>query len=795
MLASKIRLTIAAALGAQLAVLGLASAPARAAGSAPNVARISLIRGNVDVHRSDANEDVAASINAPLLAGDYLSTGSGGARAEVQYDAFGALRLAPDTQIRFTQLDPGHNVVQLAQGTVELRLFRSSDDDIQTPTLTVHPDEAGAYDVTVTSNGQTQVTVREGHADLISDRGTTTIGPGSTTLADGTPSNASLQTVAEISDSDFDAWTDQRDLAYERAFASPDEQYDTYVGYQDLGDYGHWADVGNYGNVWIPYETAGWAPYHDGRWAWEPYYGWTWVGYEPWGWAPYHYGRWFYANDYGWCWWPGAVYAQPIWQPALVGFFSFGGGGSFFSLGFGGIGWVPLAPYETYYPWWGARRGWGYDGWGGRRWVRVPPFQSSVTYVNITHITNIYQNVNAPGGVVGINSSHFGNGMSRPISISPHLLGRVAVAHGVVPIVPTRSSLGFTRGTVPNRPVALSPHFARLAAPRADLTTPVFASQQHAVQRLAQNAYRNHPAIVGGPRALAPIDRVGAHQFGSHTVVTGTAATRPVDAHPVGAGPLDLQRGNDPWARFGESGPRGLDRSIHAAPAAAGSAHGFSGTSSRFAHGTTANPATLDRGRPSHPTNSATTNGGRHAFAPSPVRVTDGQVSAVAGSPWSRFGRVDVARGDRTTLFAPSHAGFSARSSGSRTFQPHTFQSRTSQPRSFAPSFSQPRSFDSHASQPRSFQSFSQPRSFDSHASQPRSFQSFSQPRSFDRMSSQPRDFSPHSFSPQNVGPRNFSPQNSAPHFSAPHFSAPHFSAPHVSAPSRSSDHSGGGRH
>ena len=84
---------------------------------------------------------------------------------------------------------------------------------------------------------------------------------------------------------------------------------------------------------------------------WEEGFGWTWLGYEPWGWAPYHYGRWYHSARYGWCWYPERAFVA--WRPAVVAFVGFGG----FSFGFGDIGWVPLAPYETYYPWWGTGYG------------------------------------------------------------------------------------------------------------------------------------------------------------------------------------------------------------------------------------------------------------------------------------------------------------------------------------------------------------------------------------------------------------------------------------------------------
>ena len=99
----------------------------------------------------------------------------------------------------------------------------------------------------------------------------------------------------------------------------------------------------------------GWAPYRAGRWVWEDFYGWTWVSYDPWGWAPYHYGRW-YCGSLGWAWYPGPRFGHYYWSPALVGFFGFGGYGGFhagFGFGFGNVGWVPLAPFEAFHPWWG----------------------------------------------------------------------------------------------------------------------------------------------------------------------------------------------------------------------------------------------------------------------------------------------------------------------------------------------------------------------------------------------------------------------------------------------------------
>jgi hypothetical protein len=94
-------------LAATIAVIifaGLACSPALADdNSNPGVARISLTNGNVTVQRGDSGDTVAAAVNAPVMVGDYLSTGDN-SRSEVQFDNADFARLGADTQVRFTQL-------------------------------------------------------------------------------------------------------------------------------------------------------------------------------------------------------------------------------------------------------------------------------------------------------------------------------------------------------------------------------------------------------------------------------------------------------------------------------------------------------------------------------------------------------------------------------------------------------------------------------------------------------------------------------------------------------------------
>ena len=142
----------------------------------------------------------------------------------------------------------------------------------------------------------------------------------------------------------FDDWSASRDAEMRLPRSAQYVEFGDVYGAEDLDRYGNWVPS-QYGQVWAPQgRAADWSPYSNGQWTYADYYGWTWIGYEPWGWAPYHYGRWFWNTGVGWCWWPGVRLGFGFrWSPALVSFFGFGGG----------LGWVSLAPYEVFHPWWG----------------------------------------------------------------------------------------------------------------------------------------------------------------------------------------------------------------------------------------------------------------------------------------------------------------------------------------------------------------------------------------------------------------------------------------------------------
>ena len=423
-------------------------------GPAPDVARISLIHGDVSTARGDTGEWSSTTVNAPLVQGDQVATGEGG-RTEIQLDFANILRLAARSQAKIADLTRTRIQVQVAQGYASYTVAKGNEADVEldSPNVAVRPLRPGRYRVQVASDAETNVIVRDGEAEITTPQGSTRVRSGEMITIRGTDQPEYKVSSAPGND-DWDRWNNDRDNVI-RSAESWGHTNRYYTGANDLDAYGHWVYVPGYGNVWQPYQEATWAPYQTGRWVWEPYYGWTWVSYEPWGWAPYHYGRWFYYGS-SWCWWPGPVYVhyRPLWSPAFVFFVGFGHHSGF---GFGSIGWFPVGPHDPYYPWYGR----GFN---------------RVNVVNITNINVInvhgrgrgdfiaplahgrqphYSNANLAltnphirGAITSVSSENFGRGGHEGWrhGVEEHELRESKLMTANLPVVPSRESLHAGRG-------------------------------------------------------------------------------------------------------------------------------------------------------------------------------------------------------------------------------------------------------------------------------------------------------------------------------------------------------------
>ena len=528
-----------------VAVLAAPGSVARAEeeeGPGRGVARISVINGDVSVRRGDSGDWVAAAVNAPLVVGDAVATGPG-ARAEVQFDYANMLRLGSDAEVRLTELEYRRYQVQVARGTAEFCVLRKSDADVDvsTPAVSVRPQKKGAYRISVRDDGETEVTVRSGEVEVYTARGVERLRSGQSMLARSTQEGPEFQMVNAAPRDEFDQWNEQRDRSLERS-ASYRYVHPSVYGADDLDDYGTWTYDAPYGYVWVPRAGPGWAPYSRGRWVWEDWYGWTWVSYDPWGWAPYHYGRW-YQSRLGWCWYPGVARVS-YWSPALVAFFGFGAGNVHVGFGFGNVGWVPLAPYEPYYRWYGRGHYGGYRGGYVDRSVNI-------TNVNIT---NVYRNARVRNGISGMDAGSFGRGgHSNIMQVSHDQIRGAGLVRGQLPVAPDRSSLRLGNGEVRNMPRAAADtrFFSRRQA--APVERIPFAEQQRSFQRVAQVERGNAPARgaemrqSGGGPAQAGGAGNGWRRAGEPAQGNAGAG----QARPSNAG-SPARNADGGWRRFGE---------------------------------------------------------------------------------------------------------------------------------------------------------------------------------------------------------------------------------------------------
>jgi hypothetical protein len=415
--------------------ISLADRSAAAEGQ-PDVARLTYIAGSAFVQRGDSADSLDAVVNAPLVDGDIVTTGANGA-AELHLSRSSHVRLAANTSVRLANLESDPGEMQIAQGTVEVRVLRSGDRSMQldTPSISVEPASNSAVRVTVLDDGSSKIDVRSGNAELLAPQGNRTMSAGTAMGVSGTADAPVVSSLASAAADSFDAFNTARDdIALHAIEQQPQDNTLDVDGIDDLPSYGHWADTSD-GDAWVPNaQSPDWQPYGDGRWVWEADFGYTWIGAEPWGWAPYHYGRWALEPRIGWAWFPGA---RAPWSPALVAFVS-GPYGTELSLA-----WFPLGPGEAYHPWWG---------FGVQLGV--------VSSTNVT-IVNAYRNAGVPGAVHGISYSGFEAGHFTSVRRFPVAsLRDFSVVRGVLPIAPTPSLLSYGgRGLA----VPAHPTFARTA--------------------------------------------------------------------------------------------------------------------------------------------------------------------------------------------------------------------------------------------------------------------------------------------------------------------------------------------
>ncbi len=338
------------------------------------VGRLARLSGTVSFHTADQQQWDAATLNYPVTGGSAVWT-EPGSRAAVQI-GYNSLELDSETELDVMQLDDTVFAATLAQGSVYVILRNVEQGEVyvvDTPRGRVTLDRPGRYEIVGGDERRpTRVIVFDGQARVSGDNLDIPVPRGTQLYIDGAYPQLRTSNGGIGQPDAFAAWV----MANVRDPAPPPPVVQGMTGVQDLGNYGQWDSAPEYGQVWYPTVPVGWAPYREGRWVWVHPWGWTWVAAEPWGFAPFHYGRWVEIRG-RWAWTPAVVivpgrHYRPIYAPALVTFFG-NVGRVGVGIGVGPVGWVPLAPYEVYRPYYRTS----------------PRYVQNINVVYVRNVTNI----------------------------------------------------------------------------------------------------------------------------------------------------------------------------------------------------------------------------------------------------------------------------------------------------------------------------------------------------------------------------------------------------------------------
>ncbi|MHB8828091.1 MAG: DUF6600 domain-containing protein [Syntrophales bacterium] len=357
-----------------LAVVVMVPLSLAADSSAMVVGRIFNIEGDL-LRYVPAEEDwVAVVRDAPFGAEDTLFSGSEG-MAELIVPNGTWIRVGNNTQIQFIALDTDFSEMDVAAGIA--RFYNKSSNTVVKVTspfgyVLAYP--GAVFDFYVGENSVEAVAIK-GKVDFIhaeTDARYEIRAGSPSILADQNQVSSGEGTV----DYRWNRWNTDREnfwAAKSRVrgrsaeYLPPSLREEAYA----FEENGRWEDVSYEGErrrFWRPTTVAvGWSPFTVGRWT--DWYGeQTWIPAEPFGYVTHHYGNWIYVGSY-WYWAPPVVSVR-VGLPFLdIGFFWYPGRVSWIHRG-AYVGWVPLAPRETYY---------SHRHWGG-------PHDVVVTNVNIAQI-------------------------------------------------------------------------------------------------------------------------------------------------------------------------------------------------------------------------------------------------------------------------------------------------------------------------------------------------------------------------------------------------------------------------
>jgi hypothetical protein len=415
------------------------------------VGRVSYIEGDLLRYVPEEDDWVAVVTDAPFGTEDALYSGSRG-MAELIAPNGTWIRIRNGTQLQFIALEADLSEVDVGLGTARFS-NRSSAGLIKatSPFGYVLADPGTVFDFIV-GDDSVEVVALKGrvsffHAAMEAKFDVTAGFP--SILADRTQVSSGAGTV----DPGWDRWNRDRDDFWaakarkgglSAEYLPPDLRDEAYT----LEENGRWEMVPYEGAerlFWQPTAVdAGWSPFTMGRWT-DWYGDQTWIPAEPFGYITHHYGNWIYTRNH-WYWAPPAAGAR-VGLPLLnVGFRWYPGRVCWIHAG-SSIGWVPLAPHETYY----CRHRWG------------GAYTTVVSRGNITQINvNIRNYVHLGHAVVVNRSNFFKVNNYRPVRLTNVSRATIINTYRAAPLVGNSVIRNYStnrqRYTYTNRKVTEKPH-------------------------------------------------------------------------------------------------------------------------------------------------------------------------------------------------------------------------------------------------------------------------------------------------------------------------------------------------
>ncbi len=274
------------------------------------IVRLSEVKGAVQMDRNTGQGFEPAMANMPIVEKARLRTDQG--VAEVEFEDNSSLRLGPDSEVEFPQLErlgsgATASSVQLIKGTVYASMVKTKGNEFNLLFGSQKVELLPATHIRLQMIGDVaKLAVLDGTMRIDGPSGAQDVPKKKTVIFQGQNQPEIAKNVAE---EPFDSW-DKGNAEYHARTASFSALNSPYsYGSNDMAYYGSFVDAGGCGSMWRPYfASAAWDPFSNGAFAYYPGAGYSWVSPYPWGWTPYHYGSWSFCPGTGWGWQPGGTW-------------------------------------------------------------------------------------------------------------------------------------------------------------------------------------------------------------------------------------------------------------------------------------------------------------------------------------------------------------------------------------------------------------------------------------------------------------------------------------------------------